>query len=115
MGLFEFAMILSAVVALYNIQQIKMILKDKGYPVTVNEAEAARKEKAEGMVVVKFVVQKNGKISKISTVNQGEPAREDFVKEAIRVIKSMPDWVPAEQDGKKVHCEMALPVKFKLG
>ena len=33
MGLFEFAMILSIVVALYNIQQIKLILRDKGYTV----------------------------------------------------------------------------------
>ena len=33
MGLFEFAMILSVVVALYNIQQIKLILRDKGYTV----------------------------------------------------------------------------------
>jgi hypothetical protein len=33
MGLFELAMIVSAVVALYNFQQIKITLKDKGYPV----------------------------------------------------------------------------------
>jgi hypothetical protein len=33
MGLLEFAMVLSVVVALYNIQQIKLILRDKGYTV----------------------------------------------------------------------------------
>lgn len=33
MGLFEFALLFSAVVALYNFQQIKMALKDKGYTV----------------------------------------------------------------------------------
>ncbi|MDZ7579064.1 MAG: hypothetical protein U5R30_00150 [Deltaproteobacteria bacterium] len=33
MGLLEFAMILSATIALYNLQQIKMILKDKGFTV----------------------------------------------------------------------------------
>lgn len=31
MGLFELAMFVSVVVALYNLQQIKMILKEKGY------------------------------------------------------------------------------------
>ncbi|MCG6894125.1 MAG: hypothetical protein LJE65_11000 [Desulfobacteraceae bacterium] len=33
MGLFEMAMIFSLIIALYNLQQIKMTLKDKGYPV----------------------------------------------------------------------------------
>ncbi|MFZ0243732.1 MAG: hypothetical protein WAL90_18985 [Desulfobacterales bacterium] len=33
MGLFEFAIIFSATIALYNLQQIKMILKDKGFTV----------------------------------------------------------------------------------
>jgi hypothetical protein len=33
MGLIEFALIASAIVALYNVQQIKMTLKEKGYPV----------------------------------------------------------------------------------
>jgi len=33
MGLFEFALLFSAVVALYNFQQIKMALKQKGYAV----------------------------------------------------------------------------------
>ena len=33
MGLYEFAFVFSVVVALYNFQQIKMALKDKGYDV----------------------------------------------------------------------------------
>lgn len=33
MGLFEFALLFSAVVALYNFQQIKIALKNKGYTV----------------------------------------------------------------------------------
>jgi uncharacterized membrane protein YiaA len=33
MGLLEFAFLFSAVVALYNFQQIKMALKDKGYTI----------------------------------------------------------------------------------
>lgn len=34
MGLLEFALIVSIVIALYNVQQIKGILKDKGYVVS---------------------------------------------------------------------------------
>ena len=33
MGLLEFALIFSVVIALYNLQQIKMVLKDKGHTV----------------------------------------------------------------------------------
>ena len=33
MGLIEFALVVSVIVALYNLQQIKMILKDKGFSV----------------------------------------------------------------------------------
>lgn len=33
MGLLEFALIFSIVIALYNLQQMKMALKEKGHPV----------------------------------------------------------------------------------
>jgi TonB family protein len=76
--------------------------------------ETAKKEKAEGMVVVKFVVKKDGKVSKVHTVSEQKDLRADLSTEAIRVIKNMPKWIPAEDGGKKVDCEMALPIKFKL-
>ena len=34
--------------------------------------------------------------------------------EALRVINSMPNWIPGTKDGKAVDIEMALPVSFKL-
>ena len=76
--------------------------------------EAAKKENAEGMIVVKFTIEKDGTLSNISTVNKGETQRTDFVMEAIRVVKGMPKWIPAQDKGEAVKCEMALPVKFKL-
>lgn len=76
--------------------------------------EAAKKENAEGMIVVKFIVGKDGALSDISTVNKGETQRADLVMEAIRVVKAMPKWTPAQDKGKAVPCEMALPIKFKL-
>jgi len=30
------------------------------------------------------------------------------------VVSSMPNWIPAEKDGKKVDAEMVLPVAFAL-
>lgn len=76
--------------------------------------EAAKKENAEGMIVVKFTVEKDGTLSNISTANEGPAQRPDLVLEAIRVVKAMPKWTPARDKGKVVSCEMALPVKFKL-
>ena len=76
--------------------------------------EAAQKEKAEGIIYVKFVVGKDGSISNVHTVNEGTPLRSDLALEAVRVVKGMPKWNPAQKDGKVVSCEMTLPVKFRL-
>jgi len=76
--------------------------------------EAAKKEKAEATIVVKFTVETDGSLSNISTANEGGSPRSDLVLEAIRVVKGMPKWTPARDKGKAVKCEMALPVKFKL-
>lgn len=76
--------------------------------------EAAQKEKAEATIVVKFTVETDGSLSGIHTVNEGPAQRPDMVLEAVRVVKGMPKWTPAQDKGKTVKCEMALPVKFKL-
>lgn len=77
--------------------------------------EEAKKEKAEGTIFVKFTVNTDGSISDIKTVNEGAPMRPDMVLEAIRVVKGMPKWAPAQKAGKVVSVEMTLPVMFKLG
>lgn len=76
--------------------------------------EAAKKEKAEGTVIVKFTVGTDGAVSNVHTVNEGASLRPDLVLEAIRVVKGMPKWAPAQNEDKAVQCEMALPVQFKL-
>lgn len=89
---------------------VDFMVKNLKYP------EAAKKENAEGVVIVKFRVGKDGSLSGIKTVSEGSMnPREDFVREAVRVIKMMPKWTPAEDQGKMVEVEMALPVQFELG
>ena len=34
--------------------------------------------------------------------------------EALRVVNAMPQWIPGEQDGKKVAVYYTLPINFKL-
>jgi protein TonB len=52
-------------------------------------------------VMVSFLVNKAGKISEVTVLNADE-VHPKLAEEAIRVIKQGPDWIPAEQDGKKV-------------
>lgn len=71
----------------------------------------ARENGIEGMVVVKFVVEKNG------SVTNAEIARDigsGCGREALRVVRLMPDWEPGKQKGRPVRVQFNLPVKFKL-
>ena len=38
----------------------------------------------------------------------------DLDAEALRVVKSMPQWIPGMQRGRKVKVLMNLPVAFRL-
>lgn len=65
----------------------------------------------EGRAVLKFVVSKDGSISNIQIIRSLDPSCD---KEAIRVVKSMPRWVPGQQNGHPVAVYFTLPVLFKL-
>lgn len=73
--------------------------------------ETAVKSKTTGKVVVSFVVTKDGKVTK-AAVKRG--VSKELDAEALRVVSSMPNWIPGEKDGKKVDAEMLLPVSFAL-
>ena len=68
---------------------------------------------AQGKVTLRFVVGKDGSIENV-TVARGVPGCPECDKEAIRVVKSMPKWKPAKNDGKVVKSYFNLPVTFKL-
>ncbi len=73
------------------------------------EAKAAN---VEGMVMVSFTVAENGKVTGAKVLKSVAPSLD---AEALRVVSSMPDWIPGEKNGKKVPVEMTLPVRFALG
>ena len=64
----------------------------------------------EGRVIVKCVVERDGTLSQVRVVKSLDLA---FDKEAVRVVKSMPKWNPAMQNGKPVRCNYTVPVVFK--
>lgn len=59
------------------------------------------RKSARQTVVVSFKVDKTGKITDVKAENASE-VHPRLAAEAVRVIKNGPDWLPAEQDGKKV-------------
>jgi protein TonB len=71
----------------------------------------ARIKKIEGTVVLTFIVTETGKIRDIQVARGIEKSCDE---EAIRVVRTMPDWTPAVLNGKKVAMQYTLPIKYKL-
>lgn len=66
----------------------------------------------EGTVVVKFVVNKNGKAVNPEIIKPVHPLLD---KAALDVVAKLPTFEPGEQAGEKVPVYFNLPVQFKLG
>ena len=64
-----------------------------------------------GIVNVVFVVTKEGKVKDVKVIKSVHPLLD---AEAVRVVKSMPDWKPGSQAGKPVSVQMVVPVSFAL-
>ncbi|MDE6330748.1 MAG: energy transducer TonB [Muribaculaceae bacterium] len=73
--------------------------------------EAAREFGIEGVVNVECRILTDGKIGNIKITRMLDP---DLEQEAIRLIKSMPAWTPAEKGGRPVEQTVTIPVKFTL-
>ena len=71
----------------------------------------AEKKKIEGRVLVSFIVDKDGAISEARVAHSTHPLLD---REALRVIRLMPAWNPAMENGKPVKVKYHLPVNFKL-
>lgn len=72
--------------------------------------EICREGAAMGRVHVVFIVNEDGSLSDIKVIRSISP---ELDKEAIRVVKSMPKWNPAKQNGKAVKMKYVVPVNFR--
>ena len=72
---------------------------------------AAKDNGVEGVVTVGFVVSPDGSLKNIKVVKFVDP---DLEKEAVRVVSSMPNWVPAEKDGTPIEAPSKVDVPFIL-
>ena len=75
------------------------------YPVVAEE------NGVQGRVIVTFVVERDGSITDVRVVKSVDPSLD---KEAVRVTKAMPHWIPGKQNGSAVRVKYTLPVTFRL-
>jgi len=73
--------------------------------------DLAKESGIQGRVFINFVVEPDGSISNVKVL-RGIGGGCD--EEAVRVVKSMPNWKPGKQRGKPVRVSYNLPVKFTL-
>ena len=71
----------------------------------------AQQKGIQGKSIIRFVVNKSGKVENAEVVRGLD---QDCDNEGLRVINSLPNWIPGEQNGKKVSVYYVLPITFRL-
>lgn len=84
---------------------------DKFIAQTLQYPASAKTNGVEGIVNVKFTVNPDGTIGAIKIVRMIDP---DLEQEAIRIIKKMPAWIPADKDGTPVAADATVSIPFSL-
>jgi protein TonB len=84
---------------------MKFLAKNIEYPAL------AKENNIQGVVPLTFVVNKDGSVSEVTVLRD---IGGGCGKEATRVVKSMPKWIPGEANGNAVKVRFTLPVRFRL-
>ena len=88
-------------------EMMKYIQKNIQYPQMAKEAGLS------GKCFLKFVVNGSGNITDVQVL-KGVPGCGECDREAIRVVKSMPNWKAGKQNGRAVSVFFNLPINFQL-
>lgn len=83
----------------------KFLARNVKYP------QAALKKKLQGSVKIGFTVNPDGSIVNAKVERKVNALLDN---EALRVVKSMPRWIPGLYQGKPVPVKMSIPVNFRL-
>jgi len=83
----------------------KWLIENIRYPISAQERAV------QGKVLVKFIVRKTGEVSDIELINKIDYALD---KEAIRLVLTMPNWIPAKKNGDTVNTFFTLPITFVI-
>lgn len=78
---------------------------------TVIYPRFARENKVQGTVYITFIVEADGRLTNIKIL-QGIGSGCD--EESYRVVKAMPNWIPARKNGRAVRTQVTMPLTFTL-
>ena len=82
----------------------RWLAENRNYP------EEIRNQGIWGSVMVSFIVRESGTIDGVSVFKSVHPQLD---AEAVRVVKSMPQWTPGMLRGKAVAVRYFIPVEFR--
>ena len=75
------------------------------YPVLAEE------QRIEGDVVCAFWIEKDGSVNNTYVIRS---SHELLSKEALRVMKFMPRWIPGRENGQAIRVRYTIPFTFRL-
>lgn len=73
--------------------------------------QSALENEIQGVVLLRFVVLENGSIGDVLITRGLDPACD---KEAVRVVKTLPRFIPGKQQGRGVKVWYTLPIRFQI-
>ncbi|WP_162386963.1 energy transducer TonB [Spirosoma endbachense] len=73
--------------------------------------KAAQAAGLAGRVFIRFLINKQGGIEKVQVLKGISP---ELDAEAVRLVASMPNWLPGKVDGQAVDCLYNLPINFSV-
>lgn len=84
----------------------KFIINNLVYP------EASKTNQNQGKVIVGCIIFEDGSIHDVIVMRTS--SFKDLDEEAVRLVKSMPNWKPGTQQRKAVKVRYMIPIKFQL-
>jgi protein TonB len=67
--------------------------------------------KQSGKVIVAFIVEPTGEVTDIRIV---DGKIRELNHEVLRVLQTMPKWIPGKRNGKPIRSQVTLPVEFEF-
>ena len=80
----------------------KYLTKNIKYPHNLN---------IKGRVYVEIIIDSKGKVTSSKIIHGINPTID---KEVLRVVRKMPSWIPAKNNGNKVFSKIVIPIDFKI-
>ena len=88
-----------------DIELMKWLVNNIRYP------EEAVKNKIEGRVVLRCIIKSDGSVDNVEVMKNLYPACDS---EAVRLVRTMPNWIPIKQEDNPRDVYYSLPVTFRL-